>query len=149
MDNADADRTGDIALDFDASARFHSARILRLFFRNAPSITALVVVTGCNKTSCCRDSSFKPICLKVKRTPRRGLARLAWGVISGIPRSTKECGNRPMARSASPEGAIEIASAWLLARRPNSMQGMRRGSGQSSADTNNAGTPEPPERFSR
>lgn len=30
---------------FDASARFHSARILRLF-RNAPSITALVVVSG-------------------------------------------------------------------------------------------------------
>jgi len=84
--NADIDRTGDIALDFDASARFHSARILRLFFRNAPSITALVVVTGCNKTIGCRDSSFKPICLKVKRTPRRGLARLAWGVISGIPR---------------------------------------------------------------
>ena len=70
MDDADADRTGDMALDFDAVLASISTRILRLFFRNDPSITALVVVTGCNKTIGCCDSSFKPICRVVKRTPR-------------------------------------------------------------------------------
>src|SRR5918994_6773882 len=91
MNDADPDRTGDIALDFDASAGSISARIFRLFFRNTPSITALVVVTGCNKTIGCCDSSFKPICLKVKRTPLRGIIKVSLGVISGISsRSTKE-----------------------------------------------------------
>jgi hypothetical protein len=69
MDDSDPGRTGDIALDFDASAGVHFSRILRLLFRNARSITARVVVTGCNKTIACCDSSFKPSCLVVKRTP--------------------------------------------------------------------------------
>jgi hypothetical protein len=55
---------------------------------------------------------------------RRGIIRVSLGIISGISsRSTKECGNRPMARSASSDRTIEIASAWLLARILNLMAG--------------------------
>jgi hypothetical protein len=76
MDNADTDGIGEIALDSTQVLASISALMLRLFFRNAPSITALVVVTGCNSTIGCSDSSFKPIFSGGKaHAPRRGIIR--------------------------------------------------------------------------
>ena len=150
MNNADTDRTGDIALDFDASASLPFSAHLEIVFPECP-----VDHCSCGGDRLQQDHRlprqlFQADLSEGKAHAPARTSKVSLGRNQRNPsRSTKECGKRPMARSASPEGAIEIASAWLLARRPNSMQGMRRGSGQSSADTNNAGTPEPPERFSR
>src|SRR5688572_5330672 len=104
MNNADADRTGDIALDFDASARFHFSAHLKIVFPECPVDHCSYGSDRLQQDHRFLRQLFQADLSEGKAHASRGIIKVNLGVISGISsRSTEECGNRPMARSASPD----------------------------------------------
>jgi hypothetical protein len=149
MNNADIDRTGDIALDFDVSARFHFIQRASCdCFSERPV----------NHCSCGGDrlqqdhrlprQLFQADLSKGKAHAPARTSKVSLGRNQRNPlRSTKECGTGPWPgqRHLKAPSRLHRRGFWreCLIR----CEGTRRGSGQSSADRNKAASPEPPERF--